>query len=415
MPPPPPLPSASSSSSSPQAATNSEETASDRERDERPERARPSLILTILPPPGLAGGFSPAGERPGIAPSRGELIRLRSDGSNCLMIKREPARYCALTSARAEEDEGGSCRVRHRRSVPITSAACCGPRALLKAREDFAADRIDAGRAEGRSRTIRSATWSRMQEDVGTAVRDRRRVPPRVLAHGLHLRARRDQQGRGRPRRALPQPRGRHRLHARRAQGRRQDRPARADLRRATSSSSSDTVNERHAEAHDPVAEHGPLPRRRGGDRPGGVSRQGRVLDRPDRRLRQPGAHGPRPRLHLPPVRRHEPRVPQRPEPAQDDDASAARTPSTCTRPTSATSTRRWRTSPDGITITTHMCRGNFRSSWVAEGGYDFVAEALFGELGRGRLLPRVRRRALGRLRAAALRARRASRWCSGW
>jgi 5-methyltetrahydropteroyltriglutamate--homocysteine methyltransferase len=28
------------------------------------------------------------------------------------------------------------------------------------------------------------------------------------------------------------------------------------------------------------------------------------------------------------------------------------------------------------------MCRGNFRSSWVAEGGYDFVAEALFGGLG---------------------------------
>jgi 5-methyltetrahydropteroyltriglutamate--homocysteine methyltransferase len=36
---------------------------------------------------------------------------------------------------------------------------------------------------------------------------------------------------------------------------------------------------------------------------------------------------------------------------------------------------------PDGIAITTHMCRGNFRSSWVAEGGYDFVAEALFNEL----------------------------------
>jgi 5-methyltetrahydropteroyltriglutamate--homocysteine methyltransferase len=36
---------------------------------------------------------------------------------------------------------------------------------------------------------------------------------------------------------------------------------------------------------------------------------------------------------------------------------------------------------PEGLTITTHMCRGNFRSSWVAEGGYDFVAEALFGEL----------------------------------
>src|SRR3954470_7251436 len=37
---------------------------------------------------------------------------------------------------------------------------------------------------------------------------------------------------------------------------------------------------------------------------------------------------------------------------------------------------------PEGMAVTTHMCRGNFRSSWVAEGGYDFVAEALFGELG---------------------------------
>ena len=36
---------------------------------------------------------------------------------------------------------------------------------------------------------------------------------------------------------------------------------------------------------------------------------------------------------------------------------------------------------PAGMTVTTHMCRGNFRSSWVAEGGYDFVAEALFNEL----------------------------------
>jgi 5-methyltetrahydropteroyltriglutamate--homocysteine methyltransferase len=33
------------------------------------------------------------------------------------------------------------------------------------------------------------------------------------------------------------------------------------------------------------------------------------------------------------------------------------------------------------MTVTTHMCRGNFRSSWVAEGGYDFVAEALFNQL----------------------------------
>jgi 5-methyltetrahydropteroyltriglutamate--homocysteine methyltransferase len=36
---------------------------------------------------------------------------------------------------------------------------------------------------------------------------------------------------------------------------------------------------------------------------------------------------------------------------------------------------------PPEMTVCTHMCRGNFRSSWIASGGYDYVAEALFGEL----------------------------------
>jgi 5-methyltetrahydropteroyltriglutamate--homocysteine methyltransferase len=36
---------------------------------------------------------------------------------------------------------------------------------------------------------------------------------------------------------------------------------------------------------------------------------------------------------------------------------------------------------PAGLAVTTHLCRGNFRSAWVASGGYDFVAEALFNEL----------------------------------
>ena len=36
---------------------------------------------------------------------------------------------------------------------------------------------------------------------------------------------------------------------------------------------------------------------------------------------------------------------------------------------------------PPGMAITTHSCRGNFQSYWAAEGGYDFVAEALFSEL----------------------------------
>ncbi len=37
---------------------------------------------------------------------------------------------------------------------------------------------------------------------------------------------------------------------------------------------------------------------------------------------------------------------------------------------------------PAGMRVTTHMCRGNYQSSWAAEGGYDFVAEALFTQLG---------------------------------
>jgi len=33
---------------------------------------------------------------------------------------------------------------------------------------------------------------------------------------------------------------------------------------------------------------------------------------------------------------------------------------------------------PAGMTITMHTCRGNFKSAWVAEGGYEPVADAMF-------------------------------------
>jgi 5-methyltetrahydropteroyltriglutamate--homocysteine methyltransferase len=36
---------------------------------------------------------------------------------------------------------------------------------------------------------------------------------------------------------------------------------------------------------------------------------------------------------------------------------------------------------PGDLAVTTHMCRGNNQSMWAAEGGYDFVAEALFNTL----------------------------------
>jgi 5-methyltetrahydropteroyltriglutamate--homocysteine methyltransferase len=37
---------------------------------------------------------------------------------------------------------------------------------------------------------------------------------------------------------------------------------------------------------------------------------------------------------------------------------------------------------PAGMTVTMHTCRGNFKSAWVAEGGYDPVAEAMFSSGG---------------------------------
>jgi 5-methyltetrahydropteroyltriglutamate--homocysteine methyltransferase len=37
---------------------------------------------------------------------------------------------------------------------------------------------------------------------------------------------------------------------------------------------------------------------------------------------------------------------------------------------------------PDDMLIGMHMCRGNFRSTWVAAGGYDPAAEAIFNQTG---------------------------------
>src|SRR5699024_4800925 len=36
---------------------------------------------------------------------------------------------------------------------------------------------------------------------------------------------------------------------------------------------------------------------------------------------------------------------------------------------------------PDDLKITMHICRGNFRSTWISSGGYEPVAEQIFGKL----------------------------------
>ena len=84
-----------------------------------------------------------------------------------------------------------------------------------------------------------------------------------------------------------------------------------------TSRSCATRVDDGHAEADDPVAEHGALPRRPRGHRRDDLSRPRRVLGRSDGRLPRGGEPARRARLQLPAARRHEPRVPQRPEAAR--------------------------------------------------------------------------------------------------
>jgi len=36
---------------------------------------------------------------------------------------------------------------------------------------------------------------------------------------------------------------------------------------------------------------------------------------------------------------------------------------------------------PEGMTVTMHTCRGNFQSAWMAQGGYEPVAEVMFNEI----------------------------------
>jgi 5-methyltetrahydropteroyltriglutamate--homocysteine methyltransferase len=36
---------------------------------------------------------------------------------------------------------------------------------------------------------------------------------------------------------------------------------------------------------------------------------------------------------------------------------------------------------PAGMTLSMHLCRGNFKSTWAAQGGYEPVAEALLSEM----------------------------------
>ena len=106
------------------------------------------------------------------------------------------------------------------------------PPALLQARERRARPAASTATRSASLEDDAIREVVRRQEEVGLRSRHGRRVPPRVVAHGLHLPAGRRLEGGRQARRHLPQRGGRHRVDAGRAPRRRQARGLEDDLRR---------------------------------------------------------------------------------------------------------------------------------------------------------------------------------------
>ena len=53
---------------------------------------------------------------------------------------------------------------------------------------------------------------------------------------------------------------------------------------------------------------------------------------------------------------------------------------------------------PEDLVVNTHICRGNFHSTWACSGGYDRIAGLVFARGECERPLPGIRRRAVGQL-----------------
>ena len=158
------------------------------------------------------------------------------------------------------------------------------------------------------------------------------------------------------------------------------------------------------AQADHPVAEHGALPRRPRLGRPVGVPGHGGVLGRPGRRLRRRGPAAEQAGLHLPAVRRHLAGLPERPGAARRDRRTGrgrrAHAPAL-----HQADQRRGQGQARGhghhhahVPRQLPLLLGRLRRLRLRRRGLVLRA-------GRGRVLPGVRRRAVRRVRAAAVRA----------
>jgi 5-methyltetrahydropteroyltriglutamate--homocysteine methyltransferase len=66
------------------------------------------------------------------------------------------------------------------------------------------------------------------------------------------------------------------------------------------------------------------------------------------------------------------------------------------------------------MTLGLHLCRGNFRSRWMASGGYEPVAERLFNEVPVDAFFLEYDSERAGDFRRYVM-CRRASTWSSAW
>ena len=138
------------------------------------------------------------------------------------------------------------------------------------------------------------------------------------------------------------------------------------------------------------------------------------VLRRSRRGLRQGRAGLLRRRLPLSAARRHLLRLSLRSRAARDAARSAATIPEKQPRDLRRHGPRRARrTSRPTWRSPMHLCRGNFRSTFIASGGYEPVAELLFNSMPRRRLFHGMGHRPRRRLRAAALPAQGQDASCS--
>ena len=86
-------------------------------------------------------------------------------------------------------------------------------------------------------------------------------------------------------------------------------------------------------------------------------------------------------RLPLSADRRSQLRLSVRSEAARAGEGHRRGPGDACRTPTRSSSTHSIATRPKDMVVTMHLCRGNFQSAWVAEGGYEPVAEVLFNEI----------------------------------